>query len=63
MFPFFSMLLQWSFFRWIKRIIPGEKWFNYVIMFFFLKMPKIWVGRMMLNGETKERMDGLSLMG
>ena len=56
MFPFFSMLLQWSFFRWIKRIIPGEKWFNYVIMFFFLKMPKILVGRMMLNGETKERM-------
>ena len=61
MFPFFSMLLQWSFFRWIKRIIPSEKWFNYVITFFFLKMPKIWVGRMMLNREKKD--DGLRLMG
>ena len=61
MFPFFSMLLQWSFFRWIKRIIPSEKWFNYVITFFFLKMPKIWVGRMMLNRGKKE--DDLRLMG
>ena len=40
MFPFFSMLLQWSFFRWIKRIIPSEKWFNYVITFFFLENAK-----------------------
>ena len=61
MFPFFSILLQWSFFRWIKRIIPSEKWFNYVITFFFLKMPKIWVSRMMLNRGKKE--DGLRLMG
>ena len=61
MFPFFSILLQWSFFRWIKRIIPSEKWFNYVITFFFLKMPKIWVGRRMLNRGKKE--DGLRLMG
>ena len=42
----------------IKRIISSEKWFNYVVTFFFLKMPKIWVGRMTLNGEKKE--DGLN---
>ena len=35
----------------IKRIISSEKWFNYVVAFFFLKMPKIWVGRTTLNGE------------
>ena len=29
------------------------------LRFFFLKMPKIWVGRMTLNGEKKE--DGLSM--
>ena len=40
----------------IKRIISSEKWFNYVVTL-FLKMPKIWVGRTMLNGEKKE--DGL----
>ena len=57
MFLFFSMLLLWSFFRQIKRIISSEKWFNYVVTF-FLKMPKIWVGRTTLNGEKKE--DGLT---
>ena len=42
----------------IKRIISSEKWFNYVVtFFFFLKIPKIWVGRTTLNGEKKE--DGL----
>ena len=41
----------------IKRIISSEKWFNYVVPFFF-KVPKIWVGRMTLNGEIKE--NGLS---
>ena len=35
MFLFFSTLLLWSFFRQIKRIVPSEKWFNYVITFFF----------------------------
>ena len=49
----FSMLLLCSFFRSI------EKWCNYVVsVFFFLKMPKIWVGRTMVNGEKKE--DGLN---
>ena len=37
----------------IKRIISSEKWFNYVVTFFFWKMPKIWVGRTTLNGEKK----------
>ena len=41
----------------IKRIFSNEKWFNYVVPF-FLQVPKIWVGRMTLNGEIKE--DGLS---
>ena len=35
----------------IKRIISSEKWFNYVVTFFFLKMPKIWVSQTTLNGE------------
>ena len=42
----------------IKRIISSEKWLNYVVTFFFLKVPKIWVGWMTLNREIKE--DGLS---
>ena len=42
----------------IKRIISSEKWFNYIITFFFLKMPQLWVDQMMLNGEKKE--DGLT---
>ena len=46
---------------YIKRIISSEKWLNYVVtffsFFFFLKMPKIWVGRTTLNGEKTE--DGL----
>ena len=36
----------------IKRIISSEKWCNF--FFFFLKMPKIWVGRTTVNGEKKE---------
>ena len=53
LFLFFSKLLLCSFF-----IISSEKWFNYVVtFFFFLKKPKIWVGRTTLNGEIKE--DGL----
>ena len=39
----------------IKRIISREKWFNYIVTFFFEKiMPKIWVGRTTLNREKKE---------
>ena len=60
MFPFFSMLLQWSFFRWIKTIIPGEKWFNYVIMFFFENAENL--GRSDDAKWRNKREDGLSLM-
>ena len=35
----------------IKRIISSEKRLSYVVTFFFLKMPKIWVGRTTVNGE------------
>ena len=41
----------------IKRIISSEKWCNYVVTFFFLKMPKICVGRTTVDGEKKQ--DGL----
>ena len=44
----------------IKRIISSKKWFNYVVTFFVLKMPKIWVGQTTLNEEKKE--DGLKLL-
>ena len=37
----------------INRIISSEKWLNY---FFFLKIPKIWVGQITLNGEKKAGM-------
>ena len=37
----------------MKRITLSEKSFNYVVTFFFLKMPKIWVGRTTLKGEKK----------
>ena len=37
----------------MKRITLSEKWFNYVVTFFFLKMRKIWVGRTTLKGEKK----------
>ena len=44
----------------IKRIISSEKWVNYLVtFFFFLKMPKIWVGWTTANIEKKE--DGLTL--
>ena len=42
----------------IKRIISTEKWFNYVVPFFFLKKAEVWVGQTTLNGEKKE--DGRS---
>ena len=37
----------------IKRIISRQKWFNYIVTFFFWKMPKIWVRRTTLNREKK----------
>ena len=51
LFLFFSMLFL--IFQ-SKRIISSEKWCNYVVpVFFFLKMPKIWVGRTTVNGRKK----------
>ena len=38
---------------WIEKKNP-----NCVVTFFFLKMPKIWVGQTTLNGEKKE--DGVN---
>ena len=40
----------------VKRIISSEKWCNYVVtfFFFFLKMPKIWVGWTTVNEEKKK---------
>ena len=58
LFLFFSMLLQICSFFQIERIISSdEKWFNYIVTFFFWKMPKNWVGQTTLKGEKKE--DGL----
>ena len=39
----------------VTMLISSEKWCNYVVtLFFFLKMPKIWVGRTTVNKEKKE---------
>ena len=60
LFLFFSMLLLCSFFRpkelfeMKNGVTTSTRYF-----FFFWKMPKIWVGRTMLNGEKK---GGLSVM-
>ena len=50
LFLFFLYAVTMFIFR-IKRIISGEKRFNYVVTFFFLKMANIWVGPTTLNGE------------
>ena len=55
MFLFFSMLLLCSFFR-LKELFQEKNGLTTSLLF-FLKMPKIWVGRTTLNGEKKE--DGL----
>ena len=52
-----SMLLLCSFFR-LKELFQVKNGSTTSLpFFFFLKMPKIWVGRTTLNGEKKE--DGL----
>ena len=53
---FFSMLLLCSFFR-LKELFQVKNGLTKSLVFFLLKMPKIWVGRTTLNGEEKE--DGL----
>ena len=54
MFLFFSMLLLCSFFR-LKELFQVKNGLttSLLLLLFFLKMPKIWVGRMTLNGEKK----------
>ena len=58
LFLFFSMLLLCSFFR-LKELFQVKNGLTTSLLFFFLKMPKIWVGRTTLNGEEKG--DGLKL--
>ena len=53
MFLFLFLYAVTMFIYQIKRIISSEKWLNY---FFFLKIPKIWVGRATLNGEKNAGM-------
>ena len=53
---FFSMLLLCSFFR-LKELFQVKNGVTTTLIFFFLKRPKIRVGRTTINGENKE--DGL----
>ena len=53
---FFSMLLLCSFFRLkelfqVKNGVTTSLLFSF--FFFFLKLPKIWIGRTTVNGEKK----------
>ena len=52
MFVFFSMLLLRSFFR-LKELFQVKNAVTTSLLFFLLKMPKIWVGRTTVNGEKK----------
>ena len=51
------MLLLCSFFR-LKELfqVKNSLTTSLLLLLFFLKMPKIWVGRTTLNGEKKKRM-------
>ena len=62
LFLFFSMLLRYSFFR-LKELFQVEmiELSRYFSFSFFLKLPKIWVGRTALKGEKKG--DGLIMSG
>ena len=46
------MLLPCSFFR-LKELFQVKNAVTTSLLFFLLKMPKIWVGRMTVNGEKK----------
>ena len=59
LFLFFSMLLLCSFFR-LKELFQVKNGVTTSLLF-FLKMPKIWVGRTTVNGEKKE--DSLNSVG
>ena len=61
LFLFFSMLLLCSFFR-LKELFQAKNGLTTSLLFFFLKMPQIWVSRTTtLIGEKKE--DGLTHVG
>ena len=51
------MLLLCSFFR-LKELFQVKNGLTKSLLFFFLKIPKIWVGRKTLNGEKEK--DGLN---
>ena len=52
LFLFFSMLLLCSFFR-LKELFQVKNAVTTSLLFFLLKMPKIWVGRTTVKGEKK----------
>ena len=54
LFLFFSMLLLSSFLR-LKELLQVKNGVSTSLLF-FLKMPKIWVGRTTVKGEKKKRM-------
>ena len=56
LFLFFLYAVTMLIFQ-IKRIISSEKWFNYVVTFFFSKMPKK-LGRSD-DGKRRKKKDGL----
>ena len=51
------MLLLCSFFR-LKEFFQVKNGLTKSLLFFFLKIPEIWVGRKTLNGEKEK--DGLN---
>ena len=53
---FSCMLLLRSFFR-LKELFQVKNGLTTLLLFFFLKMPKIWIGQTTINGEKTE--DGL----
>ena len=53
MFVFFSMLLLRSFFR-LKELFQVKNAVTTSLLFFLLKMPKIWGGRTRVKGEKKK---------
>ena len=60
LFLFFSMLLLCSFFR-LKELFQVKNGVTTSLLFFVLKMPNIWVGRMTVNGERKRGWPNLVL--
>ena len=53
LFLLFSVLLVCPFFR-LKKLFQEKNGLTMSLLFFFLKMPKIWVGPTTPNGEKRE---------